>query len=101
MKSGTSSVLHVFKSSSKDVPTNMLIFVKIPSAITSSMDLKSRRVNSIKKFEIITPLKKLFSSMFLEFNSSRTIPSWERKPEIDFIPSKVIPQSENVRYEGV
>jgi len=29
-----------------------------------------------------------------KFNSSRTIPSCERKLEIDFIPSEVIPQSE-------
>ena len=99
MKSGTNSLLHVFKSSSKDVLTNMLIFVKIPSTITSSMGFKSRRVNSVKIFEIISPLKKLFSNVFCKSNSSRAIPSCERKLEIDFIPSAVISQPENGQTE--
>jgi len=39
-------------------------------------------------------MKYFLISFKLKFNSSRTIPSWERKLEIVFIPSEVIPQPE-------
>jgi len=56
MKSGTSSVRQVFKSSVKDDEAMMLTFVKILSTKTSSMGFNSGRVNSMEENEIISPL---------------------------------------------
>jgi len=62
--------------------------------IASSIGFKSSRVYSVILYEKIQPIKKKLLKMVSKSNSSRTIPSWERKLEIDFIPSTVIPQPE-------
>ena len=67
----------------------------------NGLQIKTCEFYGIPEYEIISPLKTLLSSMLRKFNSSRTIPSWERKLEIGFIPSKVISQPESDQSKEV
>ena len=91
MKSGTSSVRHVSMSVVKSFDQiSTWRFVKISAVMTSTIGQipstsKNERKSYWQSFKLWVSPKS---------NFSRTIPSWERKLEIDFIPSTVMQLSE-------